>query len=153
MRNRDVDSCYNKLIKFQQILFGMVSTRRWGSEYCEYADGNHSKRERFSAINWMSYEKHKTLEVRLHQGTTDVAKIRNWVNLLLKCINSPEIGAIESKKDVLKFAGRSKKLKEYLKKFKPSWLKEEAEMRRGVKIDNAADSWAVANLTIPLRST
>lgn len=131
MRNRDVDDCYKKLLKFQHIMFGMVNMNRWTSEYCEWADEEKTKKERFSAVNFESYSKHKTLEVRLHHGTTDVTKIENWVRLLLKAVNSKPIGEIKTKDDVLKFAGRDKKMKSYLKTFREQWFKRKEKVMKG----------------------
>lgn len=131
MRHRDVDACYKKLIKFQHIMFGLVNNNRWNSEYCQWANEDKTKEERFSAVNFESYDKHKTLEIRLHHGTTDVKKIENWVNLLLKAVNSKPIGEIKSKSDVLKFAGRNKQMKTYLKTFKNQWFKRREKVMKG----------------------
>jgi hypothetical protein len=40
------------------------------------------------AINPLSYKKHKTLEVRLHHGCLDSAKLGHWIDLLLAIVNS-----------------------------------------------------------------
>ncbi len=114
MRNRQLDDCYDKLLKFQAVMFGMVSPSRQDSDYCKWTyHGN--EYDRFVAINKTAYSKHKTIEIRLHQGTTNVIKIKNWVNLLLKAIASPELPTFKTKEDVVKWTGRSKTLKSYIK--------------------------------------
>lgn len=136
MRHRDVEKCYNKLLKFQDILFGVVNKDRWNSEYCNYSTIN-SQGSRFTAINRVSYEKHRTLEVRLHQGCVDVKKIQNWIKLLLKAITYKSIPAVESKADVLKFIRRDKKIQSYVKKeFKESWFKSRKDVVNGNCGDN-----------------
>jgi len=35
--------------------------------------------ERYRWINWQAYKTHRTLEVRLHQGTLNYTKITNWI--------------------------------------------------------------------------
>ena len=38
--------------------------------------------DRYAAVNLTAYEKHKTIEVRLHSSTTDFNKIINWAKLI-----------------------------------------------------------------------
>lgn len=40
--------------------------------------------ERYYKVNCMSYNRHKTVEFRQHQGSTDFKKISAWVNFLTK---------------------------------------------------------------------
>ena len=44
-------------------------------------DGN-----RYHKVNPVSYERHRTIEFRQHQGSTDFEKISNWVNFLMKLV-------------------------------------------------------------------
>ncbi len=141
MRNRDVEKCYKKLIKFQDVLFGLVEADRWDSEYCQWSDPSYTKYERFSAINFNAYSAHKTLEVRLHHGTLDTVKIGNWVKLLLKAIKGKELAPIKTKKDVLKLAGKDKKLKSYLKDYNIVWFRDRKDVILNMKdnMDNNRD--------------
>ena len=41
---------------------------------------------RYYKVNVMSYRRHKTIEFRQHQGTTDFEKIKNWVSFLTNLI-------------------------------------------------------------------
>jgi hypothetical protein len=38
---------------------------------------------RYSFVNGRAYQKHKTIEVRGHSGTTDAVKIDHWINLMI----------------------------------------------------------------------
>jgi hypothetical protein len=123
MRNRNFKECYDKLLKFQHIMFGLVKSERWTSEFCEW-NNDDKPGSRFKAVNEQSYSEHKTIEIRLHHGTLNVGRIENWIKLLLKAIKRKEIKRIESKEEVIKWAGANKKLKQYIgKNFNKSWLK------------------------------
>lgn len=42
--------------------------------------------DRYHRVNACSYERHKTIEFRQHQGSTDYEKISNWVNFCAKLV-------------------------------------------------------------------
>ena len=42
--------------------------------------------DRYHRVNACSYERHKTIEFRQHQGSTDFEKISNWVNFCAKLV-------------------------------------------------------------------
>lgn len=42
---------------------------------------------RYYKVNPRSYERHKTIEFRQHQGTTNYTKISNWVKFLVKLVD------------------------------------------------------------------
>ncbi len=54
-------------------------SRRNNDQYCAWGI---STRNRYHAVNVCSFERHKTLEIRLHSGTTDFTKIISWIRLL-----------------------------------------------------------------------
>lgn len=116
MRNRDVEACYKKLVKFQNIMFGLVDKDRWENDYCKWTPSHYNPTDRFYAVNRQAYASHQTIEIRLHHGTVDIKKIENWVNLLIKALNDKKPAEVKSKEDVLKWAGKSKKLKQYIQK-------------------------------------
>jgi hypothetical protein len=127
MRNRNVEKCYQKLLKFQHLMFPLVDKERWTNEYCIWS----IETDKFSrdAVNYCAYVEHRTIEIRLHQGTTDVKRIQNWVNLLLRAIKSPPIKDIKSKVAAVKWAGKNKALKSYInKEFKVSWFREKEDV-------------------------
>lgn len=122
MRQRKMMDCYEKLLKVQDILFGLVNKNRWNNQYCKYTNKNANNR--FTAINKESFQKHKTIEVRLHHGSIDVKEIGNWINLLLKAINTKSPQAIKNRVGILKWTGKNKKLRSYVKsKFNPEFFK------------------------------
>lgn len=132
MRNRDVDKCYNRLLKFQDVLFGMVDRERWGNTYCKFTrDG--SGQDRYVAINRDSYHSHKTIEVRLHQSTLDVKLIEKWINLLLRVINTRTSPKMAKKADVLEWAKKQPKpLQAYIKKhFNEKWFERKKSVAGG----------------------
>lgn len=121
MRNRNVNKCYQKLLKFQDVLFGMVSEDRWDNNYCSYTTPNDN--DRYVAINKVSYHKHKTIEVRLHHATLNMGLVEKWVQLLLQIIGAKALPTVKSKKDVLKWVRKKKQIKSYVsKKFNEEWF-------------------------------
>ena len=101
MRNRDHLTVFNNLVKAQDILYAMnPKIRTEGSGYSrrvttssfDEAVGNvlGNRQDRYSGINAQSYAKYKTLEVRLHSGSTNYEKITNWVDILVKIASSTE---------------------------------------------------------------
>ena len=48
---------------------------------------------RYRKLNIHSYFRHQTLEVRHHSGTTDPAKITNWVRLMARLFDTAEVAA------------------------------------------------------------
>ena len=68
--------------KFLPVLAEMQPNSRRHNTYCRMQS---SITERYSAINLTAFNKHKTIECRLHSGTTNFEKIKNWVELLI-CI-------------------------------------------------------------------
>lgn len=45
--------------------------------------------ERYCGINKTAYDKHETIEVRIHSGSLNAEKINNWIKLLVKIANRP----------------------------------------------------------------
>jgi hypothetical protein len=154
MRNRKVDKCYSNLLKFQDVLFGVVDPARWDSDFCSWSTEEVDPGERFKAINKTAYKRHKTLEVRLHHGSVDVKEIGNWIKLLLRCVkyNAPVV--VKSKNDAMKLMGNNKALRSYIKgNFAPRWFKDKPEVLRAASvteedeyIDYGNPSWGSANL-------
>jgi hypothetical protein len=57
----------------------LVPASRRDNSYCRFGT---SWKDRYHAVNLCAFSAHKTLEVRLHSGTTDYTKILAWVRLL-----------------------------------------------------------------------
>lgn len=93
-RNRDKHAVFNRLAKFQAILYRMQPKSRRTSTWCNrgaltYNDAR-ANGSRYQGINPHSYYRHKTIEVRLHSGTVNAVKINNWIKLLVKIVNCPD---------------------------------------------------------------
>ncbi len=131
MRNRDVNTCYQKLIKFQDVMYGMVSSKRWSNDYCRWSNPAYTLNQRFSAVNRVAYSRHKTIEIRLHHGTMDLKQIHNWVKLLLKAVDTPHIPEFKSNQDVFKWANKFKSIKSYVQNgFNVDWFTKKARIVR-----------------------
>lgn len=57
----------------------------------EPCDCDTPKEVRWFGINGWAYKHHKTIEVRIHSGTTNINKIRNWLKLLLAIADNASI--------------------------------------------------------------
>lgn len=69
----------DELDKWLYTLRGLVESHRRKSEWCEFGI---STWNRYRAVNFLSYKRHETLEIRLLEGTTDASKIINWIRLI-----------------------------------------------------------------------
>lgn len=122
MRNRDKDTCAKRLNKFKDVLFSLVEPDRWDNDFCRYES---NPNDRFQAINMLSYISHKTIEVRLHHGTTDMKEVQKWVQLLVKIITPGTQPKEMTKKGLMGWSRLSKPLKTYIKKnMNEGWWKE-----------------------------
>lgn len=64
-------------------LKAFVDKSRWYNNFCAVSNNDHDwKDTRFRAVNYLAYDKFKTVEVRLHQSTIDFDTIYNWCMLL-----------------------------------------------------------------------
>lgn len=91
-RERDqVEKQFNNLVRSQKFLFKMVDPARRSSKYClmTRAGNPFQARHRYRAINACALQRHNTLEIRLHEGTTDALVISNWIKILHKICEAP----------------------------------------------------------------
>lgn len=100
------------------LMLRMVNKSRRNNTYCSAevseVDGGHHK-----AINIAAFKKHGTIEVRLHQGTINFNKIKNWIEFLyFVSRNRPEFGfGIAGIRDLKEeFPNVPKSILEYVKK-------------------------------------
>ncbi len=92
MRNRDVKMVYTNLFKTQKLLRKFITRNRKHNTYCkmnhkETFDEQLACQDRYYCFNVESFARHKTLEVRMHQGTLDASELTPWINFLLKIVN------------------------------------------------------------------
>lgn len=101
-RNRKVEHMFNNLVRCLPMLKGMIPKNRVESSHADRfckLNKTHIFKEaqdrgdRYQAINADAFRNHKTIEVRMHSGTTNAAKIVNWVNILCTAVNHNELVA------------------------------------------------------------
>ena len=88
MRKRDYKKSFANLIVMQNILFAMVPSNRSTGQYSvpvnkKTFDEAVDNSSHYDGISSSAYSKHKTIEVRMHCGTSQASKIINWVKLLV----------------------------------------------------------------------
>lgn len=92
VRNRDADRVYRNLVRIQNILRGSQPVGRINNIHCrpntsdtldkKRAEETGGRDDRYWVVNGASYARHKSIEVRIHEGTTDCEAIYNWVSFL-----------------------------------------------------------------------
>lgn len=94
MRKRAKETVYFNLVSCQKMLWQLVDKSRENNEFCQSVSSKQfpknfsgDRNERYKSINSASYYKHKTLEIRMHEGTTDFYTIKNWITILSKIVN------------------------------------------------------------------
>ena len=93
MRTRDVHNSYSNLFKSLDDMCSKIDSSRLNNRYCrrnlrDDFDEQESLDDRYFMINTRSYEEHSTLEIRAHEGTTDVNKISDWINFLISTVDN-----------------------------------------------------------------
>jgi hypothetical protein len=109
MRGRDKKKAFHNLSKAQNILYAMNSSNRTtgkneegenDTNYCkrieatdfdaaiDYLGGQRDAR--YHGINLLALDKHMTIEVRIHSGSTNFEKISKWVKILTSIVNLQE---------------------------------------------------------------
>lgn len=91
-RNRDVKLMYKNFVRIQNLLRGSQPVGRVKNTHCRVntseaydeitAHGGGGSGNRYWVVNPMSYEKHRSIEIRVHEGTTNCEDIYNWVTFL-----------------------------------------------------------------------
>lgn len=80
---------YYNLVCMQSLLFELAAPWRRENNYCRPVNtplfdevNGHTAQAHYHAISKFSVYKHQTIEVRIHESTKDIDKIKNWVKLL-----------------------------------------------------------------------
>lgn len=121
-RNRKHEVMYTNLVRMLPLLKQIVpTTRTEGSQahsYCQLnkSDVFNEKDARYQAINPTSVRSHKTIEVRLHGGTTNAAKIINWIKICLCAVDSETVILPVTNLDELRTHNISSKLAAFIAK-------------------------------------
>ena len=97
MRGRTEDDVYKLAKKLNAWLYALrefVPESRRGvngeNNYCKFGVTKNPN-DRYHAVNFASFRRYRSLEIRLHSGTTDYTKIISWIRLLeiLMVIKAP----------------------------------------------------------------
>jgi hypothetical protein len=118
MRTRNPRDAYRNLVNTLPVLKAMVPASRRENHYCKENTSTYMSDQagRYHMINGESLDKHNTIEVRLHSGTTNPIKIINWITLLLRIVNGGAILApVKSIRALSQHTKLSPNLKKYMK--------------------------------------
>ncbi len=98
MRNREVARSFANLITMQHFLFAMVPANRKTGRYSvpvkdkKFNPGDLGGRDgHYDGVSQQAYTKYKTLEMRMHCGTTRANKIINWIKFLIAIADAPAL--------------------------------------------------------------
>lgn len=93
MRNRNEKTSYKRLVDALPKLSKLVAKSRLKNTYCKLNKSANldtelnSYEDRYKSINPHAIKKHKTIEVRLHQGSVDHRKVSKWIKTLVKTVD------------------------------------------------------------------
>jgi len=94
MRKRDKTLVYNNLVCCQEVLWSLVDPNRYNTEFCRNVSSKkfpvkfeNTRQERYKSINAAAYYRHKTLEVRMHEGSVSFKDITQWIDILIKIVH------------------------------------------------------------------
>lgn len=84
VRHKKAAVTFSRLVSALPFLASLVPSSRLRNRFCllNSSDKISEHTGRYYAVNPQSIRKHRTVEVRLHSGTTDPAKIIHWIRLL-----------------------------------------------------------------------
>lgn len=120
-RNGDVKKMFHNLVCMQTLLFDMVAEHRAESKYCNPLSTPEfdlidytAPHAHWDAISKYAFYKHRTIEIRMHESTTDLTNVSKWVKLLKKIadykgeplkfgIGKKQIDKIQLEPDLMKY--------------------------------------------------
>lgn len=93
--------------KLQSAINKFMPQSRIDNKYCRPipADAtidnvlNKTFESRYFVVNIKAFAQHGTIEFRQHSGTTNYAKIKNWVNFCIKLVNYSETNILDNEVD------------------------------------------------------
>lgn len=93
MRNRDVAKSFANLIIMQPYLYAMVPANRKNNKYSAPVKDKTWKvsDNHYDGVSSNSYTKYKTIETRMHCGTTQASKINGWIKFLRAIADAPAL--------------------------------------------------------------
>lgn len=105
MRNRNPRLAHSRLLSVDTIMTKMVPRERLTSGYC-FDNANLIVKPRFETsqgklvpfsytrycgVNILAYHKHRTIEIRYHEGTFNTVDIFNWCKFLINTIEGKKV--------------------------------------------------------------
>lgn len=132
-----------RIKKFIPLLAKLNPDSRRSNTYCRLGVSK-LKGDRYYAVNLTSFKKHGSIEVRLHSGSLDHIKIKNWIELIQLIFNTKTIGKIDSLQDVLDKLPIKDELAEYLDERYTKFNEKELELAENNRL---AELWANRELT------
>lgn len=105
VRNRTKEVVFHNLVKAQPLMYAMQPEGRRKSKYCRKQEWSgitdaitkgaavYAHNSRRVGVNPESVQKHNTIEMRMHSGTTNPIKIINWVKMLVAIADKKTIVA------------------------------------------------------------
>jgi hypothetical protein len=82
----DLKKTFANLVSMQSLLFALADDRRRENQYCQPVHTTDfdkvDSESHYAAISRFSYHKHKTIEVRIHESTTNLDVVEKWMRLL-----------------------------------------------------------------------
>lgn len=123
MRDKSLDQTIelgDKLTKWLKCLRELLPASRRANQYCSFDQV--ANKHHWAVSSYDSYNKHKTLEVRVHSSTLNTTKIINWVRLIETIIETrfPPVGS-PTTVDALKMLGLTEADRTY-------WLKRHQQL-------------------------
>lgn len=79
---RNLGTMARRVARAVPVLKKLLPKSRQTNHFCEHTINTLKGGDRYSFVNMHSYNKHRTLEIRGHSGTTDASKIVNWIKVL-----------------------------------------------------------------------
>lgn len=80
------EQTYKRLVELYPMLKKLVPKSRHRNSYCRWTS-NHGSGNRYSAINFCSFESHGTIEFRCQGGSINLIKIESWALLCQYLVN------------------------------------------------------------------
>lgn len=104
MRNKEHKKAYSNLVLSQHFLYAMNPGYRLTGKYSipvksKKIEDNDSH---YDGISGSSYHKYKTIELRMHSGTTNATKINSWIKLLLQIVDAPKMEGVVTSPTLLR---------------------------------------------------
>lgn len=106
MRQRKPEECALRLLRQQEVMLEMQPNHRKDGGYCDavpienqmamfYNWITNAYPSKYAAVNTLSYQRLKTIEVRVAAGTLNSSEIKDWVKWLLCVVDNKSISKWE----------------------------------------------------------